>query len=71
MHPASAYAIIATLLRCCLIYYYYHKHFIALWILSGTTRESRYQKGKTNLDLLEQKTVTGSGMLPDLLLAIL
>jgi len=25
--------------------------------LSGTTRVSRYQKGKTNLDLLEQATV--------------
>jgi len=27
---------------------------------SGTTRVSRYQKGKTNLDLLKQKTVSGS-----------
>jgi len=28
--------------------------------LSGTTRVGRYQKGKTNLDLLEQETVRGS-----------
>jgi len=27
------------------------------WILSGTTRVSRHQKGKTNLDLLEQEVV--------------
>jgi len=37
------------------------------WILSETTQVSRYQKGKnqvgkTNLDLLEQKTVSGSGI---------
>jgi len=30
--------------------------------LSGTTRVSWYQKGKTNLDLLEQDVVTGSGI---------
>jgi len=30
--------------------------------MSGTTRVSRYQKGKTNLDLLEQETVSGSGI---------
>jgi len=30
--------------------------------LSGTTWVSRYQKGKTNLDLLEQDTVSGSGI---------
>jgi len=44
--------------------YYYYNHFMALWILSGTTRVSRYQKGKskTNLDLLEQETVSGSGI---------
>jgi len=29
--------------------------------LSGTTRVSWYQKGKTNLDLLEQEIVSGSG----------
>ena len=29
---------------------------------SGTTRVSRYQKGKTNLDLLKQETVSGSGI---------
>ena len=30
--------------------------------LSRTTRVSRYQKDKTNLDLLEQETVSGSGI---------
>ena len=30
--------------------------------LSRTTRVSRYQKGKTNLDLLKQETVSGSGI---------
>ena len=30
--------------------------------LSGTTWVSWYQKGKTNLDLLEQETVSGSGI---------
>ena len=29
---------------------------------SGTTRVSRYQKGKTNLDLLKQEIVSGSGI---------
>jgi len=32
------------------------------WTLSGTTRVSRYQKGKTNLDLQEQEIVSGSGI---------
>jgi len=32
------------------------------WILSGTTWVSRHQKGKTNLDLLEQEIVSGSGI---------
>ena len=31
-------------------------------ILSGTTRVSRHQKGKSNLDLLEQEIVSGSGI---------
>jgi len=31
-------------------------------ILSGTTRVSRHQKGKTNLDLLKQDIVNGSGI---------
>jgi len=31
-----------------------------LWILSRTTWVSRYQKGKSNLDLLEQEMVSGS-----------
>jgi len=30
--------------------------------LSGTIRVSQYQKGKTNLDLLEKETVSGSGI---------
>jgi len=30
--------------------------------LSWTTWVSRYQKGKTNLDLLEQEIVSGSGI---------
>jgi len=36
----------------------------ALWILSGITRVSRYQKGKTktNLDFLHQEIVSGSGI---------
>jgi len=29
------------------LYCYYFNHFTALWILSGTTRVSQYQKGKT------------------------
>jgi len=42
--------------------------FYGPWILSGTTRVSRYQKGKTNqegktnLDLQEQEIVSGSGI---------
>jgi len=47
-----------------------HTHTVVLllfWNLSGTTRVSRYQKGKnqkgkTNLDLLEQEIVSGSGI---------
>jgi len=31
--------------------------------VSGTSQVSRYQKGKTNLDLLEQETVSGSGII--------
>jgi len=30
--------------------------------MSGTTQVCQYQKGKTNLDLLEQKIVSGSGI---------
>jgi len=43
-------------------YYYYYNRFTAPWTLSGTTRVSRYQKGKTNLDLLVQEMVSGSGV---------
>ena len=32
-------------------------------ILSGTTRVSQHEKGKTNLDLLEQEIVSGSGII--------
>ena len=32
------------------------------WTLSGTTQVSWYQKDKTNLDLLQQETVSGSGI---------
>jgi len=44
-----------------------HNRFTALWNMSRTTRVSRYQKGKTrkvktNLDLLEQEIVSGSGI---------
>ena len=40
---------------------------LLFWNLSGATRVSRYQKGenqegKTNLDLLEQEIVSGSGI---------
>jgi len=41
---------------------YYYNHFMALWILSRTTWVSRHQKGKSSLDLLQQETVSGSGM---------
>jgi len=42
-----------------------HTHTTVLllfWNMSGTTYVSRYQKGKTNLDLLEQEIVSGSGI---------
>jgi len=39
-----------------------HIHFMALWTLSMTTQVSWYQKGKSNLDLLEQEIVRGSGI---------
>jgi len=34
-----------------LLLYYKYNCFTALWILSGTTRVSRYQKGKTKSNL--------------------
>jgi len=51
-------------------YYYYYSHFTAVWILSGSTQVSWYQKGKTktNLDFLEQETVKLSKQLQILLL---
>jgi len=42
-----------------------HMHTTVLrpsWILSRTTQVSWHQKGKTNLDLLEQEIVNGSGI---------
>jgi len=44
------------------VYYYYNNHFTAPWTVSGTTQVSRYQKGKTSLDLLEQEIVSDSGI---------
>jgi len=38
-----------------------NNRFTAMLVLSGTTRVSRHQKGKTNLDLLEQDIMSGSG----------
>jgi len=42
----------------------HYNRFTALWILFRTTRVSQYHKGKTktNLDFLEQETVSGSGI---------
>ena len=50
------------------LYYFTHTHahphthtiLQQSWILSRTTWVSQHQKGKTNLDLLEQETVSGS-----------
>jgi len=42
-----------------------HTHTTVLrpsWILSGTTRVSWHQKGKTDLNLLEQEIMSGSGI---------
>ena len=43
-----------------------HNHSWLLHLFNGplprTTRVSQYQKGKTNLDLLEQQTVSDSGI---------
>ena len=54
------------------LYTHTHTHthttvLLLFWNLSGTTQVSRYQKGKTrkvktNLDLLEQEIVSGSGI---------
>jgi len=46
-----------------LLHYYYYNHFTALWVLSGTTQVSWYQKGttKTNLNFLEQETLAFCG----------
>ena len=42
--------------------HYYYNHFMDLWILSRTTQVSWHQKGKTNMDILEQETVSASGI---------
>jgi len=40
-----------------------HTHILRpSWILSRTTLVSQHQKGKTNLDLMEQEIVSGSGI---------
>jgi len=65
MHNCTFISLKSTTVLCYYYYYYYYYYyhcFTAPWTLSGTTRVSRYQKGKTNLDLLEQKTVSGSGI---------
>ena len=43
-------------------YYYYYYCFTTLWVMSRTTQVSRYQKGKTNLDLLEKEIVSVGGI---------
>jgi len=58
------------LLTCSTHQQHTHTHttvLLLVWNLAGTTRVSRYQKGKTrkvktNLDLLEQERVSGSGI---------
>ena len=58
----------------CYVLCYTHTHttiLLLFWNMSGTTRVSRYQKGKTrkvktNLDLLEQEIVSGSGICWDI-----
>ena len=52
------------------VFWHTHTHttvLLLVWNMSGSTRVSRYQKGKikkvkTNLDLLEQETVSVSGI---------
>ena len=58
---------IIILLQPCNTNTHTHNRFTALLDMSGMTRVSRYQKGKTsqvktNLNLLEQVTVSGSGI---------
>ena len=56
-HQSSGYC---TFQHAELQIHYYNIRFTALWILSGTTRVIRHQKGKrNNLDLLEQKILSG------------
>jgi len=47
-------------------YYYYYSRFTAPWILSGTTRVNRYQKGKTRkvktIWIYWSEIVSGSGI---------
>jgi len=43
-------------------YYDYYNRFTVPWTVSRTTRVNWYQKDKTNLDLLEQEIVSGSGI---------
>jgi len=68
MYMYSLYTDAKTVVRT--VYGNTHTHTIVLllfWNLSGTIRVSRYQKdknqeGKTNLDLLEEEIVSGSGV---------
>jgi len=43
-----------------LTHYSYYNRFTVPWTVSGTNWVNQYQKGKTNLDLLEQEIVSGS-----------
>ena len=68
--PINTRAVPNILFICCLDWIAHNTHTIVLllfWNLSRTTWVSRYQKdktrkGKTNLDLLEQEIVSGSGI---------
>jgi len=45
-----------------IILLHYYNRLMAPWTESGTTQVSQHQKGKTNLDLLEQEIASGSGI---------
>jgi len=60
------YVIVLLILRCTVaknVNHYHYNHFTAFWILSGTTRVSRHQKGKTNLDFTEARVAVASAWL--------
>ena len=61
------YSVFIALLNLAVTTYTHTTVLLLFWNLSGTTQVSRYQKGKTrkgktNLDLLEQEIVSGSGI---------